>query len=222
MKTQRRTHLLLTALASAALVAPRAYGAKSSGNDGAAAGKGGKASAAASAPAAPAMPRASWLGDSRPLRPGDLLTIIVDERTQANETESHVANTDHSTRGDLNADITDSNVRIGPSKSISAGLDLDSNHQGTTGRTGDFTAVMTVNVLSIDALGVAVIRGERQVMIDGRLQDIKLTGKLRTQDVMADNTVQSSRIGDAQVLFNGKKINPKVGFISNLLGLVWP
>ncbi|MGH7742698.1 MAG: flagellar basal body L-ring protein FlgH [Candidatus Eiseniibacteriota bacterium] len=214
----RRT--LALAIALTLLGSQRAQAAKP-------AAAGGKAGAAASAtpaqPSAPVpAPRAGWLSDSRPLHPGDLLTVVVDERTQANETVSHIANNDHSMKADLNAGLTDTDVRLGPSKSINGGLNMDSRSQGSTGRSGDLTAVMTVSVVSVNAAGIATIHGSRQVKVDGRLQDITLAGTLRQQDVGPGNIVASSRIADAEVTYNGKRINPRVGFITNILGLVWP
>lgn len=169
-----------------------------------------------------AAPRAGWLSDRKSLHPGDLLTVMVDERMQANETVSHVANNDHSMQANLNEGLTDTNVRLGPSKSLSAGLNMDSRNQGSTGRSGDLTAVMTVTVMSVNPAGIATVQGTRQVHVDGRLQTISLLGRLREQDVGPGNTVVSSHIADAEVTYNGKRINPRVGFITNILGLVWP
>jgi flagellar L-ring protein FlgH len=172
-------------------------------------------------PAPVKPPRASWLSDRLPLRVGDLVTVVVDEQTAASEHVSQIATGNRSQRADLNAGIgTDS--RIGPNKSFGTGMTSNSRDVGDAGRTADFTAVLTVRVVEISPNGLAKISGGKKVTVDGRAQDVSLTGVIRAADVDAHNQVRSDRLADVVLTYKGKKIAPKAGFIGGFLAKLWP
>lgn len=166
-------------------------------------------------------PRASWLSDRLPLRVGDLVTVIVDEQTAAYEHVSQVATGNRAQRADLNAGMG-VDARIGPNKSFGTGVNSNSRDVGDAGRNADFTAVLTVRVVEIAPNGVARISGGKKVTLDGRAQDVTLSGVIRAADVDARNQVRSDRIADVVLTYKGKKIAPKTGFVGSLLGILWP
>jgi len=176
---------------------------------------------AAAAPAPVRVVRASWLSDRLPLRVGDLVTVVVDENTSATEHVSNVATGNRSQRTDLNADVA-SDPRIGPQKSFSTGINSDSRDVGDAGRNAGFTAVITVHVVDLAPNGVAKVTGTKKVTVDGRTQDITLSGVIRTEDVDAHNQVRSDRVADVVLTYKGKKLAPRTGFLGSLLGIVWP
>lgn len=179
-------------------------------------------SAAAAPPPPPVrVPRASWLSDRLPLGVGDLVTVIVDEQTHATERVSSIATGNRSSRADLNAGIGE-DARVGPNKSFGSGINSASRDVGDAGRQAGFTAVITVRVTELSPNGIAKIAGTKKVTIDGRAQDVTLTGTIRTADVDAHNQVRSNRIADAVLTYKGKKIAPRTGFLGSLLGMLWP
>ncbi len=206
----------LTALAALALVAGAARAQDAAAPDSAAARPD---SAATAAPVR--SPRASWLSDRVPLRVGDLVTVIVDEQTAANEHVSSIATGNRSSRADLNAGVG-TDARVGPAKSFGTGINSNSRDVGDAGRTADFTAVLTARVLAIAPNGVAKISGSKHVNVDGRAQEVTLTGSIRTADVDARNQVRSDRVADVELTYKGKKIAPRTGFLGSLLGKLWP
>jgi flagellar L-ring protein precursor FlgH len=175
----------------------------------------------ATAPARSAPVRLSWTSDRLPLRVGDLLTVVVDEATTARERVSKVATGDHSIRADLNASVG-TDVRIGPAKSFGSGFKSGSRDVGEAGRQGDLTAVLTVQVTGLEGDGAVRIEGRKKVTVDGRVQDITLKGLVRTQDVSPSNCVLSSRVANAEITYQGKKIGPSMGIVGRLLSMLWP
>jgi flagellar L-ring protein precursor FlgH len=165
--------------------------------------------------------RASWLSDRQPIRVGDLLTIVVDEQTSATEQVSTKASASRSQSARLGLGV-DSAVRIGPSKQFSVSHDASSNDVGQAGRSGDLVAVLSVHVTGIDAAGNAKIEGGKTVSVDGRTQEVKLSGLIRPDDVGSDNTVSSSRVADAVISYKGKKIGPRQGILGKILSILWP
>ena len=165
--------------------------------------------------------RASWLSDRLPLRVGDVLTIVVDEATRANERVSTIATGDRSFRADLNAGVGE-DAMVGPAKSFGSGVRNNSRDVGEAGRTGDLTTVLSVRVTAVESNGVARITGSKKVTVDGRVQDITLSGAVRAEDVSARRLVRSSSIADAVITYNGKNITPKRGILGRIVGILWP
>lgn len=162
--------------------------------------------------------RASWYSDRLPLEVGDVLTIVVDEQTAAQERVSTVAVGNRSLRPALKADMGTTSQ----SASLSTGLNSDSRDTGEARRSGALTAVLTVRVTGISPQGIAEIAGSKQVTVDGRAQDVALSGFVRTEDVSADNYVLSSRVGNAVITYKGKKMSPRTGIVGKILGILWP
>lgn len=159
--------------------------------------------------------RAGWLSDRRDLRVGQLLTVIVDERARASEQTGNAARNRRSQSGSLAGDIL-------PEKSVGIGYDHTSDQGGNINRAGNLDATLTVRVTAIEVGGVARIEGKKLVNVDGRKQEIALTGLVRAEDVLAGNRIASDRIADAEILYKGKKIGPKSGIFGKLIGMLWP
>lgn len=182
------------------------------------------APAPAAAPAAPpalSYSRASWLSDRLPLRVGDLITIVIDEQSAARERTSKDATADRSLGGAINPGL-DSATRIGPTKGVSLGLKGNSRARGELTRSGDLAATLTVTVTEIASNGVVTVEGGKSVLVDGRPQEVRLSGQVRPEDISFNNTVASSRIANATISYKGKKIGPTTGIIGRLVGLLWP
>lgn len=177
--------------------------------------------AAAPPPVAPVRRRANWMSDRVELRRGDVLTVVVDEQTAARERVSTVATGHRSQRADLNAGIGE-DARVGPNKSFGAGMKSDSRDVGEASRVGDLTAVLTVVVTDVEPSGLVRISGSKKVTVDGRLQEVALTGGIRPQDVSVRNTVPSGAIVDAVITYKGKKLAPRTGILGSILGILWP
>ncbi|MFN0181384.1 MAG: flagellar basal body L-ring protein FlgH [Gemmatimonadales bacterium] len=165
--------------------------------------------------------RAAWFSDRLPLRIGDLLTIVVDEQAAASERVSTVASADRALRARLGINV-DSAVRLGPAKDFSTGHNSSSRDVGESGRTGALTAVLSVRVTNIDQLGIATVEGAKTVTVDGRVQEVRLKGLVRAEDVSPSNVVSSSRVADAVITYKGKKIGPRAGILGKILSILWP
>jgi flagellar L-ring protein precursor FlgH len=175
----------------------------------------------APAPAGRAPMRLSWTSDRMPLRVGDLLTVVVDEATAASERVSKIATGNRALRADLNASIG-TDVAVGPAKSFGSGFASNSRDVGETGRQGDLTAVLTVQVTGLEGDGTIRIEGRKKVTVDGRVQDITLKGLVRSQDVSQSNCVLSNRVANAEITYKGKKIGPSTGIVGRFLAMLWP
>ena len=169
----------------------------------------------------PTISRAAWFSDKRPLRIGDIVTIVVDETVNAQEKQGVTAQAKRSQSMDLNANVSPT-LKIGPQKGFQSGVDNNSRNTGEANRMGGLTAVISVRVVSIEPTGVARLKGQKTVSVDGRNQVIELEGLVRPEDVSADNTVASSRIAESIISYKGKKIGPAKGILGSILSIFWP
>jgi len=179
----------------------------------------------ATTPAAPATPShlQSWFSDRLPHHVGDLLTVVVSEQTAAREQVSRTATGNRQMALKLNANV---NSGSGNPTNIAADIasqkNNDSRDVGEANHTGNLTAVLTVRITAIEPTGMLQVSGSKKVTVDGRTQNIALTGVVRPEDVSADNRVSSDRIAETVITFKGKAIGPKNGIIGSVLGMLWP
>lgn len=186
---------------------------------------------AAQAPAAPAGPattptvpaansfaaRDGWTSDRRALRVGDLLTVVVGERVTAEDRTSQVARSTRSQRGTLDGEVFPADL-----SSIGLGHNAQSDQTGRADRRGTFDATLTVRIAEIEPTGIVRIEGTRLVSVDGRKQEMTLSGLVRPEDISPRNVVASHRIANAEILYKGKKVGPKTGLFGKLLAAFWP
>ena len=81
---------------------------------------------------------------------------------------------------------------------------INSDGTGSTNRTDNLTAQITVRVKSVLPNGNLEVEGTRQVGMNAETQTITLSGIVSPQDVTYANTVQSSLVADAQIKFGGR------------------
>lgn len=182
--------------------------------------------AAAPAPATPTvasapLTRAGWFSDKRPLRVGDIITVIVDEAVNSRERNTDNATKRRNQEMGLNLNVGEA-VKIGPQKGFQSGVGNTSQETGVADRSGGLSAVISVRVISMEPSGIAKIKGTKLVGVDGRNQTIDVEGVIRPEDVMADNTVYSSRVAESVISYKGKRIGPSKGILGGILSIFWP
>jgi flagellar L-ring protein FlgH len=171
--------------------------------------------------------RQSWTADRRAFGQGDVLTVILDERTFATQHTGTTAASSRSRDGTLSATQNVVN-RPGIPASVGAGFGSgtrgESRDRGDAVRESRFYGEMTVRVVGIEPSGMLRVQGTKRVNIDRSVQEIALTGLVRPQDVAAHNVVESARVADMDLRYasRGSLGKPRGGIVSTLLGWVWP
>jgi flagellar L-ring protein precursor FlgH len=165
----------------------------------------------------PPTGRLSWTSDRRPIRVGDLLTIVVDEKSAANETQTNAAHLNRKQQGTLDTELAPEKLR-----SVGIGYDATSDAGGAAGRSNDLSSVLSVRVTALEPGGIARVSGSKLVTVDGRKQEVTLSGIIRAEDVAADNSIRSERVANAEITYKGKKIGPATGIFGKILASLWP
>jgi flagellar L-ring protein FlgH len=150
--------------------------------------------------------------DHHAVRPGDNLTIVVTELTTATADARTKADKDGSFGGSANLNSTTHQGSFDLKSSFDGG--------GTVERSGRLQARITVVVQSIEPDGYLRVKGQQKIYINHDKQTLVVEGRVRTQDIAADNTVPSTRLSDARISYTGDGVlaeNERPGFFSRLL-----
>jgi len=143
--------------------------------------------------------------DKKALRTGDIITVKLQESTQA----SKAAKTETDKESESNLDpiigLGGLPVNIG-GDSIQFGIGHDSSFKGDSksNQSNSLFGDISVNVMRVLPNGNLVIRGEKWLTLNTGEEFIRLEGMVRPQDVTADNTVTSNRIANARIQYSGK------------------
>ena len=165
-----------------------------------------------------AAPSNSMYADQQAYKDGDVLTVIISENATANQQ----ANTDVSQSNQANVGagtgILDFINPFGVNESDS------STATGSTSRSGNLSAEVTVQVEKVLENGNLQVKGNKEVMINDEKQKIKLNGIVRPEDITGDNTIESNYIANLNIQYEGQGViaaKQKPGIIGRILNWVF-
>jgi len=137
---------------------------------------------------------------SRAAQVGDVLTIILVEKTQA--TKSNSATTDRSGNIGITPPATGPLSFIKPtSLSASGGGKFDG--KGQAEQSNQLNGAISVTVAAVYPNGTMLIRGEKNLTLNRGDEQIRISGIVRAADIDLDNTVPSTRVADAKITYAG-------------------
>lgn len=164
--------------------------------------------------------------DNRARHEGDIITVVLRERTQASKNAKTESKKDSNVAfepiniGGRNASIGGNVLQFGSSSNQDFKGDAKANQSNSL--VGD----ISVNVLQVLANGNLVIRGEKWLTLNTGKEYIRLTGVIRPQDVDVNNTVESTKIANARIEYSGTGAHhhgQSPGWLSRFFnGPLWP
>ena len=148
----------------------------------------------------------SLFEDSRARHVGDIITIVLSENTSADK------KADTTTGKKNSVDIANPTLfgKQLPSGKITFSLDqnLQSDQaftgSGESSQSNTVTGTIAVTVAQVLANGNLEVRGEKRLMLNQGAEYIKVSGIVRPQDITSDNTVLSTQVADAHIIYGGK------------------
>jgi len=108
---------------------------------------------------------------------------------------------------------------------LSANLDKTMDASGKTVRSGKLVATVSARVTRVLPNGNLLIMGQREILINREKERIFVSGIIRREDIQSDNTILSTRIADARILYGGKghiSEDQTPGWASRIISVVWP
>jgi flagellar L-ring protein FlgH len=137
----------------------------------------------------------------RAARIGDVLTIILAERTNASK--SNAANTDRAGDIGLTPPATGPLSAISPSDVNMSGKQSFKG-KGNAAQSNALSGEITVTIAALYPNGTMLVRGEKLLTLNRGDEKVQVSGIIRSADISTDNRVLSSRVADAHILYTGK------------------
>jgi flagellar L-ring protein precursor FlgH len=150
--------------------------------------------------------------DRRAHRIGDIITVVLSERTNAKKS----ASTELTKEQDINFDP---GVILGKDmgNQISSTLPLlrdiglltrlsqsrEFSGEGDSDQSNSLSGQITVTVSNVMPNGVLEVRGEKWMTFNQGDEYIRIKGLVRPDDISDDNTIMSNRIADARITYSG-------------------
>lgn len=132
---------------------------------------------------------------------GDILTVILVERTQA--TKSATQTTDRKGAVGLTPPATGPFAFFaGSDVGMSGGQTFKGS--GQAAQSNALTGEISVTIAAAYPNGTMLVRGEKTVTLNRGEEMIRLSGLVRSVDISADNRILSTRVADARITYTGK------------------
>jgi len=147
--------------------------------------------------------------DRKAFRVGDIITITLQERTQASKN----ASSDISKDSSANLGLTSlfGGAVSGTNPLTKNSMDLSAQFSGSRDNKGDsqaaqgnsLTGSLTVTIAEVLPNGVLAVRGEKWLTLNTGNELMRISGLVRADDIATDNTVVSTRVADARITYSG-------------------
>ena len=162
----------------------------------------------------------SFFGRGRAFQIGDVITVLLNESTQAGRTQSGVVKRTSSN------DVIPAAMGGGllPAANLLGGT-IKSEGTGTADQTASLTGSVAVSVIDVMSNGNLVLRGEKQLALTEGAEIIQVAGVVRPDDIAPNNTVQSRRLANAQITYRGTgdmAAASRAGWATSGLLKLWP
>jgi flagellar L-ring protein precursor FlgH len=132
---------------------------------------------------------------------GDILTIVLVERTQAAKTA--VANTGR--KGDIGlAPPVTGPLSLFTPQDFNMGGSSNFDGKGQAAQSNTLSGEVSVTVAAVYPNGTMLVRGEKLIRLNRGDEFIRFSGLVRPTDISADNRVASTRVADADITYSGK------------------
>ncbi|EPB8979469.1 flagellar basal body L-ring protein FlgH [Pseudomonas aeruginosa] len=147
--------------------------------------------------------------DRKAFRVGDIITITLNEKTQASKKANSNIQKDSKTKMGLTSlfgsGMTTNNPIGGGDLSLSAeyGGSRDAKGDSQAGQSNSLTGSITVTVAEVLPNGILSVRGEKWMTLNTGNELVRIAGLVRADDIATDNTVSSTRVADARITYSG-------------------
>ncbi len=175
----------------------------------------------------------SLFKDYKASKVGDVVTVILDEYTTANNKADTNTSRKSAVKAGIGGEFTNiGNLQPSYSGAVSGSFEPTFTGSGSTNRESRLKNLdgVTARVIRVLPDGNLVIAGSREITVNNETQCLTLAGLIQPRDIRYNMATQgyevkSSRISDAKFVYSGEGIvaqrqNP--GWLNNLLNVVWP
>lgn len=137
----------------------------------------------------------------RASQPGDIITIVLVERTSA--TKSNSANTGRDGGIGLTPPTTGPFSLFKPSD-VGASGSQSFKGKGDAAQSNALSGELSVTVAAVYPNGTMLVSGEKQLTLNRGDERVQMSGLVRVSDISPDNRVLSTRVADARIRYVGR------------------
>jgi flagellar L-ring protein precursor FlgH len=152
---------------------------------------------------------------------GDLVTVLLVERTQTSKSATSAQGRDGS--------IALTPPSVGPFSfnpgNLNSGGTSSFKGQGNAAQTSSFQGSLTVTIAEVRPNGTALVRGEKVLQLSQGEEWVQVSGIIRLSDIDGDNQLPSQRLADARIIYGGKGAIQRAsreGWLSRFFNTVAP
>ena len=168
----------------------------------------------------------SWFGKSRSFQVGDVITVLLNESSQASRTQNGTITRDSSNDVIPTGLSNWAKNKGGWMNGIKTdGASFSNKGTGAADQQASLTGSVAVAVVEVMPNGNLVLRGEKQLALTEGTEMIQVAGIIRPDDVSPSNTVQSKRLANAQISYRGTgdlANATRAGWATSTLLKIWP
>jgi flagellar L-ring protein precursor FlgH len=164
-----------------------------------------------------------FFGRGRSFQVGDVITVLLNESTQAARTQNGTVSRSASNDIPTSAPTFLNGIIKGGSASV--GTNIKNEGVGKADQTASLTGSIAVSVIEVMSNGNLVLRGEKQLALSEGSEIIQVGGIVRADDIAPNNTVQSRRLANAQITYRGTgdmAAATRAGWGTSALLKLWP
>jgi flagellar L-ring protein precursor FlgH len=153
--------------------------------------------------------------DRRARMVGDIVTIVINEKTSAGKSSGSAASKTGSTDSTVNR-------LFGVPSSTLAKLGVDGStsnkfeEKGSSSSSNTFSGTITATVVDVLPNGNLMVSGEKQVAFDKGIEYVRFSGVISPDVVAAGNLVSSTQVADARIEYRTNTRVDKAEMMSQL------
>ena len=138
-------------------------------------------------------------GDTKAINVGDVLTVLLQESTSASK------NAETSITKDNEISLPEPSLFGKNNIGLNAAANFERDFEGSAeaDQSNSLAGSITVSVVEVLPNGVLRVRGEKWLSLTNGDEYIRMTGLVRPEDILPDNTVASNRVADARFAYGG-------------------
>jgi flagellar L-ring protein FlgH len=147
------------------------------------------------------VPNSAWslTSDNRAFRSGDLLTVVLQESTQA----SKQSGTSIGKNSNVNAKAGKIMGNTIPTDT-ELGFKRDFSGSGSSSQQNALKGSVSVIVQKVLPNGLLQVRGEKRLTLNQGEEIVRLSGYVRVADIDTNNRVSSQQIANARIQYSGR------------------
>jgi flagellar L-ring protein precursor FlgH len=141
--------------------------------------------------------------DLKARRVGDIISIILSERTQSSKTADTEIKKENSVSFDAGTVLGVSPSLGDYNMQTSVTQDRELKGEAGSDQSNSLSGSIAVTIAEILPNGLMMVRGEKWMTLNRGEEFIRIQGLIRPEDVQPDKTILSTRLADARITYSG-------------------